>query len=440
MILQESCLWLGVIVLNNVYKVKNLFYLYDKGLGWWKGTVTSIFIPFHFRNFFSNTFNMWLSGMKIKDFQSRWQTAYNTQRYVHAVYKGDKGKIAKYGKHKIGDLSMKDFVDWIRKTQVADEGWWGAEMGGLSAYIKLEQKLTQKGIISRVKHPLTTGREFGLVIENNSKIALFADSIIQGEHPVEAAMKTKKYLFDYFDLTPAEKTVLKRIVPFYTWSRKNMPLQLEQLVKQPGKYAGLAKIREEVEGMSPDLNKKMKYLPEWMQKKYLIGLPTKKKDKLPFLLPDLAFQDLARMTSLTQWVSQISPILKAPLEYAANYDFFRRRRLVNPDLKADETQWLRAKQVILNNLRVQGYLIKMSKADRSLLERIMEDIIGMNVYQYDIKRGKSFWLNTEKKYRRAIAKEKKKRKRMGRIKYFLNTSRDYQTFWECEFDKIKKNN
>ncbi len=411
--------------------------VYDRALGFWKGSVTSIFLPFHARNFMSNQFNMWLSGMKLQQFPGRLKDALDTQKYVQAVYKGKTEVINTLGKKKIGNMPMKDFVDWIRKTQVADEGWWGAEMGGINFYRKLKQKLTQKGVGKRALHPMTTGREMGLLIENNSKIALFADRIIKGDHPIEAAMKTKKYLFDYFQLTPTEKAIFKRAVPFYTWTRKNMPLQLEQLVRQPGKYAKLAKVREEIEAMSPDLNKNMKYMPDWMQRQYLIGLPSKKKDKLAFLSIDLAFQDLARGTTIDQHIASFSPFIKAPFEWAANYDSFRRRQLANPDLPPNELRWRKAKAIILNNLRIKGYLEKLLDADKALFDRTLNDIMGMNIYQYDVKRAKRFWFMNQKKYKRAIQREKSKMRKMGKTKYFFNTSQDYKTFWEDEFSKVE---
>lgn len=42
-----------------------------------------------------------------------------------------------------------------------------------------------------------------------------------------------KYLFDYDDISDVEKNVLKRIMPFYTYYRKNLPLQLEQFANSP---------------------------------------------------------------------------------------------------------------------------------------------------------------------------------------------------------------
>lgn len=53
-----------------------------------------------------------------------------------------------------------------------------------------------------------------------------------------AALKTKQIQFDYLDLTPFEWNVMRRIMPFYTWTRKNVPLQLNKLAEKPARFLG----------------------------------------------------------------------------------------------------------------------------------------------------------------------------------------------------------
>jgi hypothetical protein len=50
--------------------------------------------------------------------------------------------------------------------------------------------------------------------------------------------------FDYADLTDFEQWV-RRIVPFYTWTRRNVPAQLRALVMQPGKIQRFMYANEE---------------------------------------------------------------------------------------------------------------------------------------------------------------------------------------------------
>lgn len=80
-------------------------------------------------------------------------------------------------------------------------------------------------------------REVGTVIENEARIQLFINHLRRGLKPAEAAARVKKFLFDYDNLSHVEKQFARRAIPFYTWFRKNIPLQIENLAKRPGRIA-----------------------------------------------------------------------------------------------------------------------------------------------------------------------------------------------------------
>ena len=74
--------------------------------------------------------------------------------------------------------------------------------------------------------------------------------------------------FDYGNLSNFERRVLKNIVPFYTWTRYNVPLQIRSLWMEPGKVNKLLRFHEEVmkawTGESQDENQT---LPEWLRRR-----------------------------------------------------------------------------------------------------------------------------------------------------------------------------
>jgi hypothetical protein len=63
----------------------------------------------------------------------------------------------------------------------------------------------------------------------------------------EAAVLMKRYLFDYSDLTDFERNVMKRVFPWYTWTRKNAALLMEIALTSPRKLALIPKIQLNVE-------------------------------------------------------------------------------------------------------------------------------------------------------------------------------------------------
>jgi hypothetical protein len=88
---------------------------------------------------------------------------------------------------------------------------------------------------------LRFNRTVGTQIENYFRLAHFVDKRNKGLSPEEAVLSVKKYLFDYGELTNFERKIMKRVLPFYTWSRKNIPLMIESYVKHPDKFNTIGK-------------------------------------------------------------------------------------------------------------------------------------------------------------------------------------------------------
>jgi hypothetical protein len=71
-------------------------------------------------------------------------------------------------------------------------------------------------------------------IENEARMQLWLGNIARGIHPRQAADHVAEFLFDYGELSQFEKTFMKRMIPFYTWTRKNIALQVRTLRRNPG--------------------------------------------------------------------------------------------------------------------------------------------------------------------------------------------------------------
>ena len=76
-------------------------------------------------------------------------------------------------------------------------------------------------------------------IEDTQRIALFVEALDNTGDLEQAVNVVNKFLFDYSDLTDFEHKVMKRAIPFYTFMRKNAPMQLEQIFTNPRKYRNL---------------------------------------------------------------------------------------------------------------------------------------------------------------------------------------------------------
>lgn len=81
---------------------------------------------------------------------------------------------------------------------------------------------------------LETGRRLGYNVEFLLRGAQHLSKTRQGFSPAQIADEIWKTHFAYNRLTPFEKNVMRRAVPFYTFMSRNLPLQVENLTTKPG--------------------------------------------------------------------------------------------------------------------------------------------------------------------------------------------------------------
>jgi hypothetical protein len=138
-------------------------------------------------------------------------------------------------------------------------------------------------------------------------------------------------------------------MPFYTWSRKNIPLQLEALATQPDKInkinLAMNNVQQANQVEQPDLAQVPSYIRE--QSPLYVGsnkeAGTVTAIPLQGLIPTFDIAGLTKFMNtetapqgiqkgklgeaLSTVMGGVSPLIKAPLEYLANYDFFRKKTI-----------------------------------------------------------------------------------------------------------------
>jgi hypothetical protein len=135
----------------------------------------------------------------------------------------------------------------------------------------------------------------------------------------DAIASIVKYHFDYDDLNAFERSVMRRVVPFYTWTRKNFPLQVEQFIQKPQKFARYYQLRNEVEGVSDQHG----IVPAYFGENLGMRLPFTVGKGQGYVLPDLPFATLNDVTDPSMAFSQVSPFIKTPIEYAFGQQVFK---------------------------------------------------------------------------------------------------------------------
>jgi len=141
-----------------------------------------------------------------------------------------------------------------------------------------------------------------------------------------ASMETKGSQFDYLDVSKFERDYLKRAMPFYTWTRKNIPVQLKHLVLNPQRAEKLHLAKEQFEHESGDLDWS-DYGAFWGERvPVFLGKESGGVIKAFTLLNIVPMADLQRILKPKALIAEmVSPLIKAPLEQLTNYDSFRKK-------------------------------------------------------------------------------------------------------------------
>jgi len=347
-------------VLTNKNKLNWFGRYFDTIQNWWKKYALALRPAWHTRNAFGNIWNAYIIG-GLTDARR-----YGEAAAIQKAMQTSKGAVVGQSDLIVGKITgktvKKDFE--VRGTGMTREEIYneavrrGVYEAGLFGSDVGETALRQSNIIGHSQWKgINKAFAAGKVVENNARLALFIDGIAKGVRAAgkkgktkfdaneinkildDASINVRKALFDYSDLSQFEKTVLKRAMPFYTWTRKNVPAQLRAVLEHPdraqkanilinGMQRGTGTIDEE------DIDR-------WVKDQFPIFLNAKDSEDtytfvtamsyLPTAELNRIFQDPQGMKDLALQMG--TPLLKVPLEIFMNYDHFKERPI---DLLQDD--------------------------------------------------------------------------------------------------------
>jgi len=281
----------------------------DKPLNVWKGLATAVNLPFHLRNMYSNYWQMYTGGVDAAMLPKRLSNAADFQfassnigkTIGEATYDGSLMKNINLGGK---NYSVEELTQVMGELGVRGKGWLGADVSQASLYNEFKS-VVDKGVVKNLS-PIEWGRKMGTLIEDNARVAMFMDNVDKGMTFKGAALNVKKYLFDYSELTDFEKSVMKRAMPFYTFTRKNIPLQLHTIATQPQKIANLAKVERAF--AEPETEEEAGLKPEYFDKLNYVKSPFESESGNPIYMSlDLPVSEFNRMSDLKQYINGINP-------------------------------------------------------------------------------------------------------------------------------------
>ena len=341
----------------------------DGSTRWWKMWSLGLRPAYHARNVVGNLWNAYnIGGMsnpirakQAMDIQRMSTLAPDTkvgrlaEKAVGAGKFHGKQKVGKFGQHSNEDLwrmANEDGVLNHGQYSFADLGTRDVERFVVNQSPKTTRERLGAWVTPSTKNRvLRGGFAAGRALENNTRLALYLDTLAKTGSRQAAKNNVKKSLFDYGDLSSFEQNVMKRFVPFYTWSRKNIPAQVEALIKNPQRGVKvdhlIDNIQYGIDTPSPD------EINEWMASRDPVFMDKFFKGgdedvhKVVTLMNYLPLVDPERLVEFgpvreggwsvpTLLAEMTTPFLKAPIEALANYDLYRGRDIREyPDQTVD---------------------------------------------------------------------------------------------------------
>ena len=152
-----------------------------------------------------------------------------------------------------------------------------------------------------------------------------------------ASQEVKKSMFDYGDLSSFEQNWAKRVLPFYTWTRKNLPVQFKSLIQNPQRAEQLAIAKQQFEHNLGELDKS-DYGQFWNDRvPVFLGNESEGVVKAFALMNLIPMADLQYMIDPKRVIGEMAtPFIKAPLEALANYDTFMNRAIKSTPGQMDD--------------------------------------------------------------------------------------------------------
>ena len=227
---------------------------FDKLNAYWKRWVTAS-IGFFVRNGFSAIFMDYADGVTNDAIGTgiKWAAAQNET----------------VGKR----LHGKNFSNWMERAGITDP----QEMAKAEWATKVVMA-TGHGVNDDFAAPtigrlaqVTTDKYINFFQNKNSfveravRLPMAIDSFNKGHTFDEAVARITRVHFDYSDLSKLDETV-KRFIPFWIWTSRNIPLQITQILTRPKAYYEYQRVQKEL-----PVNANL-LMPKWINEREPLGL------------------------------------------------------------------------------------------------------------------------------------------------------------------------
>lgn len=280
--------------------MKTIKGLFDSFNSVWKPLVTAMNVKFHIRNLMSATFNNFLDlGMAAVD--------PSVQKMAMAVSEagagfGGKSTININGR----TYTSKQILDLMHENNAISAFSSSDASAARGAMGEARKMAFGKNAFEKT---VDVGRAVSNRTEEYVRAVNFIAHMKQGMSPMMAAEMVRTFHFDYTDLSSFEQNI-KSVLPFYTWVRKNVPLQIEKFLDDPRIYQTMNRAQQEGARVN---DMEQEDIPLYLRKSGAIPMGTTEDGKVRMLDMGLPSADLY-FSPMKDIPSMLSPIPKGAIE------------------------------------------------------------------------------------------------------------------------------
>jgi len=237
----------------------------------------------------------------------------------------------------------KDPVAWMAKqdesTQQAFEAAFGSGVGGQYSERGIG---TRSSAFSRSTEWMFDNKatewsqRVGGRVEGSVRLPVAMHTLRSGGDASEALARVTRLHFDYSQASDFD-TAMKRVIPFWTFMSRNLPLQLTQMYTKPRAYAKYNSFIRNFSG-EPEEGE-----PAYFQDVGAFRFMDVELGGLPlYLQPDLAHtrlgDDVSNIEAMTQGdftkiLSSANPMFTAPVEFQTKTNFFTGKKYDDTDVR-----------------------------------------------------------------------------------------------------------
>lgn len=207
----------------------------------WKPLATAVRPRYHLRNVIGNVYNAsFVGGAKLR----RYPEALFQQMKGHIATQMNEGTIAgKVYKSLFKEAPEHKYIKMAAEDDVIGKGFFSVDINDMAEVADKAEEFSK--VISKMDNPamiykvpilrqwMNGMQHFGSAIEDNARLGLYIDRLKKGASRAEAKAYVNKHLFDYMNGLGEADKVIKAVIPFWSWTRFNVPLQFGALGRNP---------------------------------------------------------------------------------------------------------------------------------------------------------------------------------------------------------------